>query len=261
MTGRSAVVTGAAKGIGFAIASALGQAGAEVVLSDVNAEGLEEAAQRLREAGHDCVAIPADVTSSESIQKLVDQVLATTGRIDLLVNNAGVGLGGPFEAINLTEWQWIIDINLLGVIRATHAVLPHMRAQGSGHIVNVASSVALFHNAPFAIPYVTTKTALLGLSRSLSDFLQPAGIGVTLLCPDNTDTGFRENSRVVGVDRADVIAKLPNTTFQSAEAVADALLDGLRDNRFLVSLTPDARERLVEQAAALFEETSGTPAA
>jgi NAD(P)-dependent dehydrogenase (short-subunit alcohol dehydrogenase family) len=245
-----AVVTGAASGIGLAIVRAMLATGATVVMADRDETMLAQAKQAL--AHPRCHAMVADVTDEQSIKALAESTRAAHGHVDVLVNNAGVGLGGPFERIPIAEWRWIIDVNLLGVVRGMQAFLPAMIERGSGWIVNVASSVALFPGTPNAAPYVATKCAVAGLSHSLRAYLAPKGIGVTLLCPDNTETAFRQTAKVVGADRASVVASLPPTPSQLPAAVAEALMTGLREGRFLVSLTPNVEARLEREIDSLF---------
>lgn len=249
--GAIAVVTGAARGIGLAICEALACNGAHPVLVDRDADLLALAQTDLAAKGFQSTSCVCDVTDDAAVVALASDIEGRFGRVDLLVNNAGVGLGGPIETISIDDWRWLIEINILGTVRGLHAFLPGMLAAGRGHIVNVASSVGLFADAPQAIPYVTSKTAIVGMSRALRLHLAPRGIGVSLLCPDNTDTGFRDRAKVVGMDRATVVASLPPTGFQSADQVAGALVAGLRADRFLISMTPGFEARLLDEARAL----------
>jgi NAD(P)-dependent dehydrogenase (short-subunit alcohol dehydrogenase family) len=249
--GSVAIVTGAARGIGLAISRELADQGAYVVLTDSDPRQLEDALRSLRQYGARVTSVECDVTSDASVDAMIDYVTQQHGRIDILVNNAGVGLGGPVESIPIDEWRWIIDVNLLGVVRCWRAVLPAMISRGSGHIVNVASSAALFADSPQAIPYVATKSAVWGASRALRAYLLPKGIGVTVLCPDNTDTGFRDRARVVGIDRSRVTSTLSQAHFEPPEFVARALIEAMRAGQFLVAMSANASARLIADAKAL----------
>jgi NAD(P)-dependent dehydrogenase (short-subunit alcohol dehydrogenase family) len=180
-----ALVTGSYSGLGKFAALALVKAGFDVVGTSRNTDGLT------RREG--VTFFDLDVTSDDSVALLTKQVLAQFGRIDVLVNNAGMGLAGAVEENSIAQAQRLFDINVFGVMRMTNAVLPHMRAQGSGRIVNI-SSVFGFMPAPFAAAYSATKHALEGYSESLDHEVREHGIRVTLVEPAGTRTGFDDNS-------------------------------------------------------------------
>ncbi|WP_249693756.1 oxidoreductase [Stappia sp. WLB 29] len=178
-----ALVTGASSGIGYATARTLQKAGYRVFGTSRRATG----------AGPDGVTmLICDVTDDASVAKLVEDVLAAAGRIDLLVNNAGIGIIGAAEESSIAQAQALFDVNVFGVMRVTKAVLPAMRAQGSGRIVNVSSLLGLIPS-PFSAIYSASKHAIEGYSESLDHELRTLGIRVTLVEPAYTNTAFEEN--------------------------------------------------------------------
>jgi NAD(P)-dependent dehydrogenase (short-subunit alcohol dehydrogenase family) len=178
-----ALVTGASSGIGLATAKALRNAGFRVF-------GTSRRAASERSDG--ITMLTCDVTDDESVAKVVERVLAEAGRIDLLVNNAGMGLLGAAEESSTVQAQALFDVNVFGVLRMTRAVLPAMRHQGKGRIVNV-SSVQGFIPGPYLAVYASTKHAVEGYSESLDHELRPFGIRVSLIEPAYTRTSFEEN--------------------------------------------------------------------
>lgn len=178
-----ALVTGASTGIGYATAKALQDAGFRVF-------GTSRRAVAERSDG--VTMLTCDVTDDASVAKLVDDVLAKAGRIDLVVNNAGMGMLGGAEESSMAQAQALFNVNVFGVLRVTNAVLPAMRRQGKGRIVNL-SSVQGFIPAPFFALYASTKHAIEGYSESLDHELRPFGIRVLLVEPAYTRTSFEEN--------------------------------------------------------------------
>jgi NAD(P)-dependent dehydrogenase (short-subunit alcohol dehydrogenase family) len=178
-----ALVTGASTGIGHATAKALENAGFRVF-------GTSRRAVAKRSDG--VTLLTCDVTDDASVAKLVDDVLAEAGRLDLLVNNAGIGLLGGAEESSIDQAQSLFDVNVFGVLRVTNAVLPTMRRQGKGRIVNLSSVLGLIP-APYSALYASTKHAIEGYSESLDHELRPFGIRVVLVEPAYTRTSFEEN--------------------------------------------------------------------
>ncbi|WP_315858312.1 SDR family NAD(P)-dependent oxidoreductase [Rhizobium leguminosarum] len=174
-TPQVALVTGATSGIGKATAIALAAAGFQVIGTGRNT------AQLVPPAG--VIYLDLDVTSDESVASAVNQVIDRFGHVDVLVNNAGVGTTGAAEEFSITQTQDIFDINVFGVMRTTKAVLPHMRAQGRGRIINV-SSLSGFVPSPFMALYVSTKHAVEGYSQSLDHEVRHCGVRVLLARPD-----------------------------------------------------------------------------
>ncbi len=187
--GKVVVITGAAQGIGFATAREFASAGAVLALSDINLEGLERSAHTLREAGAQVHTFQVDVSDKKQVDEMIRRTLKQTGRIDVLVNNAGIGYSGELESTSLETWQKLIGINFWGPLYHIYGVLPQMKAQGGGQIVNVSSGQAFFR-LPTWGAYATVKLALGGFSEILSFELQRYNIQVTTVYPYMVNTGF-----------------------------------------------------------------------
>ncbi|MFE6925548.1 SDR family oxidoreductase [Nocardia sp. NPDC057663] len=181
-SGKIAVVTGGASGIGAALATALVDAGAEVWLADRQGEVAEALAHRLRSRGGKAHALEVDVRSYPSVQRAVDDIVQQSGRIDYLFNNAGIAVGGEIDSYSLDDWNDVIDVNLRGVAYGIQAVYPVMIRQRSGHIVNTASIAGLVTTAGSG-SYGATKHAVVALSMTLRAEAQRHGVQVSVLCP------------------------------------------------------------------------------
>lgn len=205
-----ALVTGGVAGLGKSAALALVKAGFEVVGTSRNTEGLT------RRDG--VTFFDLDVTSNESVALLAKKVVGEFGRIDVLVNNAGMGLQGAAEENSVAQAQRLFDINVFGVIRMTNEVLPYMRAQGGGRIVNI-SSVFGFMPAPYMAAYSATKHAVEGYSESLDHEVRAHGIRVALVEPAGTRTGFEDNSPAPANPLEAYATQRRTTTQVLAEAV------------------------------------------
>ena len=182
-----AIVTGAATGIGESIARTFAQHGAAVYLLDRDAAGNESAAAAIRASGGDATAIAADVTSTEAVQSAVEAALARSGRIDILINNAGIFPRKAFLEMTEADWDRMQDVNLKSVYRTTKAVLPGMVAKGSGKIVNI-SSVTFHLGTPLLTHYVASKGGVIGLTRALAREMGPDGIHINCITPGAIQT-------------------------------------------------------------------------
>jgi NAD(P)-dependent dehydrogenase (short-subunit alcohol dehydrogenase family) len=197
LTGRVAVVTGGASGIGRGMAEAFAARGMKIVIADIETEPLEATTAALREAGAEILGVRCDVADPASVEALRDEVLSHFGAVHVLCNNAGVaGTGGAatWEA-PLAEWDWVMGVNLRGVIHGIRSFLPAMIEQGGpGHVVNTSSMAGLIHGAGI---YGVTKHAVVGLSESLWNELRGRGhpIGVSVLCPGFVRTRIIESER------------------------------------------------------------------
>jgi NAD(P)-dependent dehydrogenase (short-subunit alcohol dehydrogenase family) len=180
--GKSCIVTGGASGIGFALADALLEHGAQVLIAGHNDGALQAASERLARHGHRIGWHRADVGSAAEVARLIEVAVERLGRVDYMFSNAGVGATLPIADATLAQWRRVLDVNLWGVIHCMHSVLPVMRRQGSGHIVNTASASGLVP-LPGRALYNTSKYAVVGLSESLRLELATDGIKVTVVCP------------------------------------------------------------------------------
>ncbi len=190
---RTVLITGAASGIGRALAARLANRGDHLVLADVDAPGIEAAAMELGviagRRGGSAKAVVLDVRDAQAVQTAVEDVVARHGRIDIIVNNAGIGLGGAAEEMSAAHWQRVLDINLSGVMHGVVAAYPLMVDQGGGQIVNIASLAGLVP-APFLAAYGASKHGVVGLSLSLAAEAKVTGVAVTCVCPGFTDTAI-----------------------------------------------------------------------
>lgn len=192
---KTAVITGGASGIGKAIAIDLARRGVNLMLADVEAGALRVAAEEARILGVEVHTQHCDVSRREAVLELADAAFAALGRVDLLFNNAGVAMGGALQDVRHEDWQWVLGVNLWGVIHGIEAFVPRMIAQGgAGHIVNTASMAGLIASQGLGI-YNTSKYAVVGLSETLAKDLRDTGIGVTVLCPMGVQTRITESER------------------------------------------------------------------
>jgi NAD(P)-dependent dehydrogenase (short-subunit alcohol dehydrogenase family) len=194
LDGKVAIVTGAAQGIGRAIAEGLARQGARIVVADL--QGAEQAAA----AFPDGVGLAVDVADEAAVQRLADEVVERCGRIDVLVNNAGLYASlamRPFEQIPLEEWRRVMDVNVASMFLTCRAVVPVMRGQGGGKIVNISSGTP-FRGVPFLLHYVTSKGAIVAFTRALAKELGKDGIHVNCVAPGFTmSAGVEQHPEVV----------------------------------------------------------------
>ncbi len=238
-----AVITGAGSGIGRATARSLARRGARVVVTDIDPDRATVVAAEL---GEQAAAARCDVTSIADLEAARDLARDRFGRIDVVMNNVGILAIGAVEDIPLEAWQRIIDVNLLGVVRSNLVFLPGLIKQGSGHIVNTASTAGLLPYGFDRLPYTATKHAVVGLSESLAVYLRPRGIGVTCLCPAGVATNIREQITVYGDPRP---PRSPSFPIVDADSVGELVAGAIEADRFLVLTAPEAAGELRERAA------------
>jgi NAD(P)-dependent dehydrogenase (short-subunit alcohol dehydrogenase family) len=201
--GKTAVITGAGSGIGRGIAHALAEAGTNIVVSDIQAGAAIEVCAEVQKLGVKAIAVTADVSSREAVQRLANEAYSTFGAVDILCNNAGVSWRPMRSVEHATEadWKFIVDVNFWGVVHGIDAFIPRMKKQvGEKHIVNVSSLAALM---PFAghAPYSGIKAAVAVMSEAIAEELAPDGFGMTILCPNWTATNIAKNSELNDLTR------------------------------------------------------------
>lgn len=254
LAGKVAVVTGAASGIGFGLATRFAEEGMRVVLADVEAPALESAVARLCERGFDVLGKPTDVSDSDSVEALAAQTLATFGGVHVVCNNAGIGGGfGKIWEASLKDWQWALNVNLWGVIHGVRTFVPIMLERGEeGHVVNTASIAGL---VPGSRVYSVTKHGVVALTEALYHGLRQidAKIGASVLCPGLIDTrimfGYRnrpaelqnapgELASARELERSERIGNLSQELGMQPASVAGIVVDGIRSEQFYI-LTHD----------------------
>mgnify|MGYP001182463055 FL=1 len=218
LDGQTALVTGGGRGIGRAIALALGDAGAEVVVNySSSAAAAEEVVATIKAAGGQAYALQANVSVEEDVDGLIKTVLERSGRLDVLVNNAGITRDGLLMRMKTTDWQSVIDLNLSGVFLCTRAVARPMLKQKSGRIINITSVVGLMGNAGQA-NYAASKAGVIGLTRSTAKELASRGITVNAVAP-----GFIATDMTKDLDADSILKDIPLGTFGTQEQVAGAV--------------------------------------
>ena len=233
---KACIVTGAASGIGFAISEALLHASASVVvLADRDTKTLASAAEQLGAYSSRVHSASLDVTNQNQVESLIQDAAARHGRIDFLFNNAGVGGTLQIGTATLEHWRRIIDLNLWGVIYGVHAVLPIMRRQGHGHIINTSSLAGLVP-LPYQALYCTTKYAVVGLSEALRYELEDENIHFSVVCPGAVASRIW-GTPIIG-ERTE--AKPPDEAIPAAEA-ARAILAGVANKEGIIALPESAR--------------------
>jgi NAD(P)-dependent dehydrogenase (short-subunit alcohol dehydrogenase family) len=238
LTGKLALVTGAGSGIGKATAQALARRGARVVVVDVDEARVKEMTSEL---GASCVFSKAvDVSNRDQMRQLADDVHAKLGALDVLVNNAGVGHSGGILHTKLEDWDWVLGVNLYGVIHGCHFFAPRMVDAGrGGHIVNIASAFGLMAGGNVA-PYCTSKFAVVGLSESLRAELAPHHIGVSAVCPGLINTDIISRGRFADESQRAGVSKTFQTRGRSPDDVANAILRAIDKDLAVVPVGAEA---------------------
>jgi NAD(P)-dependent dehydrogenase (short-subunit alcohol dehydrogenase family) len=236
------VITGAASGIGRATANAFAREHAKLVLCDVNEEGLREVEREVASLVEHIEWRITNVASRKAMQELADSVHERFPAVDVLVNNAGVGQSGGLLDMTLDDWEWVLSVNLWGVLHGCHFFVPKMVDRGAGgHVVNV-SSVFGFFAPPGTIGYCTSKFGVFGFSESLRGELAPHGIGVSTICPGMIATNIVKDGRFHGGTSVthDKMVREFEKRGHSPDIVARAILSSVRKNRAVVPAAPEA---------------------
>ncbi|BAP13054.1 MAG: short-chain dehydrogenase [Alcanivorax borkumensis] len=226
-TQAAAVITGAGSGIGRSFAYEVARRGGSVLCVDIDAERAEQVASNLRALGNHAIAQQCDVGDQAQMESLAENAESLLGRpVTLLINNAGVGLGGPIGEVSLEDWHWCMNVNLWGAIHGCHFFAPALRDLGYGGIINVASAAA-FGSAPEMTAYNVTKAGVLALSETLSSELAGTGVQVTALCPTVVPTNIVENGRLPERRRDFASSAMTRFALTNADQVARQTLNAL----------------------------------
>ncbi|MEE4021841.1 SDR family oxidoreductase [Gordonia sp. PKS22-38] len=244
--GRTVLITGAASGIGRATAEAAAREGAQLVLTDLHSDALDDVVAAINRSGGEVVYHQAgDISDYEWVRAFARQVDAEVGVMDVVMNVAGVSAWGTVENLEHRHWRTMVDVNLMGPIHVIECFVPQMIHRGTGgHLVNVSSAAGLLA-FPWHAAYSASKFGVRGVSEVLRFDLRRHGIGVSLVCPGGVDTPLVDSVDIVGVDRDDPRVKAQVAHFHtiavSPEKAAAAILAGVRRNRFLVYTSFDVR--------------------
>jgi NAD(P)-dependent dehydrogenase (short-subunit alcohol dehydrogenase family) len=248
-TGRVAAITGAGSGIGRALALRLAAEGCHLSLADVDPDGLAATADLLADAPVTVTTHLVDVADGDAVQRWADDTVAAPGGVHLVVNNAGVAQGGTVEGTSLDDYAWVLGINLWGVIHGTKAFLPHLRAAGEGHVVNISSVFGL-QAQPGVSAYNTSKFGVRGFTESLRQELDVLDVGVSATCvhPGGIATGINRRSRtneslgsLFGVSSEETMGGFDRLLRIPPDTAARVILAGVPRDRRRVLIGPEAR--------------------
>jgi NAD(P)-dependent dehydrogenase (short-subunit alcohol dehydrogenase family) len=233
-------ITGGASGLGRALAERYARAGAQVCIADVNdARGAETVAV-LETTAADAHYLHCDVTAEADLQGARAALEQRWGGVDIVVNNAGVAQAGAIDDVSMDDWRWIVEINLLGVVRGCRVFTPLFKRQGGGHFVNVSSMAGLL-DPPLMSSYNATKAAVVSLSETLENELGSSGIKVTVLCPSFVRTNLGESLRAADPKLRARLDRLMSRSSVTVEQIADQVFDAVAGGRFYVLPHADAR--------------------
>lgn len=257
--GKVAFITGGANGIGLGIVRAFVKAGMKVVIADIREDALQQAATQFAADGHadDVVTVQLDVTDRESMAAAADAAEKAFGKVHVLVNNAGIGIGGPLKEAKYDDWDWGMDVNLGGVINGIVEFLPRMLAHGEGgHIINTSSMAAVVPMRVASI-YIAAKSAVLGLSEQMRGELEVDNIGVSAFCPGPVQSNirysgelrpdkYRKDSGYAKFEQQ--LSERPNSPlWMTIDEVGERVLAGLRRNDLFIFTHREFREGLAER--------------
>lgn len=271
LQGKVAFITGGASGIGLAMARAFGREGMSVMLADIEAAPLRQAVEELRASQVKVESVIADVTRRDSLRAAALEAVARFGKVHLVCNNAGVGAGGALGTVPERDWEWVVDVNLLGVVHGMEIFAPLIASHGEGgHFVNTAS-MAGFISPPGMEPYCATKYAVVGMSEGWAGQLAERNIGVSILCPGFVKTRIHESRRnrleAYGPDdRAAPPADAPPSpvlTGISTEPVAARVVEAVKANELYVFTHPEFRAVVAarfERVLNAFDVAAASPA-
>ena len=278
--GKTALISGGAGGIGFALAQQFGAKGMNIVIADIDANELAKAEQSLREVNVSVLACNLDVTDFEQWQQVVNQAVKHFGKLHMVVNNAGVGgMPGSLENTDHAIWRWVIDVNLMGVLYGAQAALPAIKEHGeAGWVLNVASMAGM-GGVPYAGAYCATKSAVVSMSECWAAELKPFGIHVSALCPAFVKTQIHESHRnmqdqykedinkkalaaaVSGTDIAAGPAALVNNGIEP-ELLAERVVEALEQKQLYIFTHPNYEEQVSRRSAMLekaFDNAKNSP--
>ncbi len=238
--GKRIFITGGASGLGRALAERYARAGWRVCIGDLDVERCADALAAIRVHSPHSQALACDVTREDALQPVGGGLQREWGGVDVVINNAGVAQMGGIAETSLADWQWAVDINLLGVVRGCKVFAPLLRTQGGGQLVNIASMAGLVH-MPNAAAYNATKAAVVALSETLQLELEPDGIGVSVVCPAFFRTDLARNMRAANPQLEGMTKRLVERARIGAEEIAERIFAGIERGDPHILTHPEAR--------------------
>ena len=239
------VITGAASGIGRALALCFAAEGSAVAVSDIDGEGLQETAAMIRCRAPRVTTHVLDVADRDQVHRTAEEVYTHHGRVDVVINNAGVAIAESLEDVTYDDFQWLMDINFWGVVYVTRAFLPYVKQRPEGHIVNVSSIDGIL-TVPNSGPYCASKFAVRAFTEGLFQELRGTNVSVTCVIPGGVRTPIHRNARFFKtadprMTREDCISCLEKAAMTSAEKAARIIVSGVKKNKSRILIGPDAR--------------------
>ncbi len=269
-TGRVGVVTGAASGIGRATAERFASEGMKVVLADIEEPALNGVVSELKDAGHDVISVPTDVSDWQAVQNLADKTIKAFGAVHVVHNNAGVVVSGPIDELSISDWDWVLGVDLWSVIYGVKAFLPLIKQTGEGHIINTASTAGLQSNAGIG-PYNVAKFGVVALTETLRLELDAANspVSASVLCPGaiNTQIVASKRNRPTASAADHKPSEIESSFEKNAgallqeqgmapEKVADMIVNAVRTNDFWIITHPEWKNVMKERVAAMGKDNS-----
>ncbi|MDE2934220.1 MAG: SDR family NAD(P)-dependent oxidoreductase [Chloroflexota bacterium] len=269
LNGKVAVITGGGSGIGRCMALAFADEGMDIAIGDIEPGPGEAVAEEVRAKGQRAISVTCDVTDLHSVRALAETTKAELGAYHVVCNNAGVISGGPTTEMSAAEWDWVLDVDLQGVVNGVIAFLPGLVEQGEGHIVNTASIAGLVPMAaPGVINYTTAKYGVVGITETLHDELAPTGVGASALCPGVVNTRISQSARnrpeAAGgpVSEEDMgpplelppgmeMPRIIGANIREPEEMAARVVEGVKANDLYIVTHPETREAVEERFAAI----------
>ena len=271
LSGKTAFITGGASGIGLAMAKAFGRAGMTVMLADIEADTLQLAVEELRASQVRAEGVVVDVSSRDSVRAGALETIARFGKVHVVCNNAGVGSGGPIGQVPAKDWEWVLDVNLLGVVYGVEVFTPLILSHGEGgHFVNTASMAGMV-SPPGMEPYCASKFAVVAMSEGWAAQLAERDVGVSILCPGYVKTRIHESRRnrtdAYGKDDRipafDAALSSPVLTGIPPEPVGERVVEAVRNNELYCFTHPEFRgfvEARFQRIMAGFDSADASPA-